>query len=68
MTIDECRPNQKLWWKRDRQGQGVLKPARVLSVTAARVIVLVSIQGQAVRRAVKPSRLHRTRQSATVQH
>ncbi len=68
MTIDECSPNQKLWWKRDRSGQGILKAARVLAVTGSRVVVLVYVRGQAVRRAVRPARLYRTRKSATVQN
>ncbi len=64
MILADCTPGQRLLWRSTRRELDCLKHVRVVKRTASRVVVLVKINGVAVRRAVKPVRLFKRMSSA----
>ena len=57
MTLDECKPGQKVWWKQIRHHFITWKAVRIIRVMPRRVEVFVNLFGQSARRYLSPGRL-----------
>lgn len=61
MTLDECRPGQKVWWKHTRLHFTTWKAVHIIRVTPKRCWVLINLYGQPARRCISPGRLSKNR-------
>jgi len=60
MTLDECKPGQKVWWKQIRHHFITWKAVRIIRVMPRRVEVFVNLFGQPARRYLSPGRLSKS--------